>query len=139
MANREEKQAYIDEMAKKRGYVLDYHKVMTEHDFEVLQATNNLVSAAYLDERRLDRKTKELIFIVSLTVMRASKGHIQSHIRVALDLGVSKEEILEAIEITLPEAGVVVFQESFEAWRKVTGAEGIEPSVEVFQGGSGSC
>ena len=138
MANREEKQAYIDEMAKKRGYVLDYHKVMTEHDFEVLQATNNLVSAAYLEERRLDRKTKELIFIVSLTVMRASKGHIQSHIRVALDLGVSKEEILEAIEITLPEAGVVVFQEGFDAWREVVGAEGIEPSVEVYGGGSGS-
>jgi 4-carboxymuconolactone decarboxylase len=138
MANQEEKQAYIDEMAKKRGYVLDYHKVMTEHDFEVLQATNNLVSAAYLDERRLDRKTKELIFIVSLTVMRASKGHIQSHIRVALDLGVSKEEILEAIEITLPEAGVVVFQEGFDAWREVVGAEGIEPSVEVYGGGSGS-
>ncbi|HEV8045770.1 MAG TPA: carboxymuconolactone decarboxylase family protein [Rubrobacter sp.] len=138
MANREEKQAYIDEMAKKRGYVLDYHKVMTEHDFEVLQATNNLVSAAYLEERRLDRKTKELIFIVSLTVLRASKGHIQSHIRVALDLGVSKEEILEAIEITLPEAGVVVFQEGFDAWREVVGAEGIEPSVEVYGGGSGS-
>jgi len=138
MANREEKQAYIDEMAKKRGYVLDYHKVMTEHDFEVLQATNTLVSAAYLDERRLDRKTKELIFIVSLTVLRASKGHIQSHIRVALDLGVSKEEILEAIEITLPEAGVVVFQEGFDAWREVVGAEGIEPSVEVHEGGSGS-
>ncbi|MBA4116245.1 MAG: carboxymuconolactone decarboxylase family protein [Rubrobacter sp.] len=138
MANREEKQAYIDEMAKKRGYVLDYHKVMTEHDFEVLQAANNLVSAAYLEERRLDRKTKELIFIVSLTVLRASKGHIQSHIRVALDLGVSKEEILEAIEITLPEAGVVVFQEGFDAWREVTGAEGIEPSIEVHQGGSGS-
>ncbi len=138
MANREEKQAYIDEMAKKRGYVLDYHKVMTEHDFEVLQATNDLVSAAYLEERRLDRKTKELIFIVSLTVMRASKGHIQSHIRVALDLGVSKEEILEAIEITLPEAGVVVFQEGFDAWREVVGAEGIEPSVEVYGGGSGS-
>ncbi len=138
MANREEKQAYIDEMAKKRGYVLDYHKVMTEHDFEVLQATNNLVSAAYLEERRLDRKTKELIFIVSLTVLRASKGHIQSHIRVALDLGVAKEEILEALEITLPEAGVVVFQEGFDAWREVTGAEGIEPSVEVHEGGSGS-
>ena len=138
MANQEEKQAYIDEMAKKRGYVLDYHKVMTEHDFEVLQATNNLVSAAYLEERRLDRKTKELIFIVSLTVLRASKGHIQSHIRVALDLGVSKEEILEAIEITLPEAGVVVFQEGFDAWREVTGATGIEPTVEVHEGGSGS-
>jgi 4-carboxymuconolactone decarboxylase len=138
MATREEKQAYIDEMAEKRGYVLDYHKVMTEYDFDVLQASNNLVSAAYLDQRRLDRKTKELLFIVSLTVMRASKGHIQSHIRVALDLGLSEEEILEAIEITLPEAGVVVFQEGFEAWREVVGAEGIEPTVEAHGGGSGS-
>ena len=138
MATQEEKQAYIDEMAEKRGYVLDYHKVMTEQDFEVLQAANGLIEAAYLKERKLDRKTKELLFIVSLTVMRASKGHIQSHIRVALDLGLSKEEILEAIEITLPEAGVVVFQEGFEAWREVTGAEGIEPTVEAHQGGSGS-
>jgi 4-carboxymuconolactone decarboxylase len=138
VATQEEKQAYIDEMVRKRGYVLDYHKVMTHYDFDVLQAANGLVEAAYLKERRLDRKTKELIFIVSLTVMRASKGHIQSHIRVALDLGLSKEEILEAIEITLPEAGVVAFQEGFEAWREVTGAEGIEPSTQVHQGGSGS-
>ncbi len=28
MATREEKQAYVDEMVRKRGYVLDYHKVM---------------------------------------------------------------------------------------------------------------
>jgi 4-carboxymuconolactone decarboxylase len=138
VAVREEKQAYIDEMAKKRGYVLDYHKVMAAQDYEVLQATNGLVEAAYLRERRLDRKTKELIFIVSLTVMRASKGHIKSHIQVALDLGLSKEEILEAIEIALPEAGIVAFQQGFDAWREVTGAEGIEPSVEVFEGGSGS-
>jgi 4-carboxymuconolactone decarboxylase len=137
MATQDEKQAYVDEMAEKRGYVLDYHKVMAEQDFEVLQAANGLIEAAYLKERRLDRKTKELLFIVSLTVMRASKGHIQSHIRVALDLGLSKEEILEAIEITLPEAGVVVFQEGFEAWREVTGAEGIEPTVEAHGVGSG--
>lgn len=138
MATQEEKQAYVDEMVEKRGYVLDYHKVMAAHDFEVLQAANGLVSAAYLDERRLDRKTKELIFIATLTVMRASKGHLQSHIKVALDLGLSKEEILEAIEITLPEAGVVVFQEGFEAWRETVDAEGIEPSVEAHQGGSGA-
>ena len=94
MATRDEAQAYIDEMAKKRGYVLDYHKVMAAQDFDVLKAANGLVSAAYLEERRLDRKTKELLFILSLTVLRASKGHIQSHIRVALDLGLSKEEIL---------------------------------------------
>ena len=138
MATREEKQAYVDGMVEKRGYVLDYHKVMAAQDYEVLQAANGLVDAAYVKERTLDRKTKELIFIVSLTVMKASKGHIQSHIRVALDLGLSKEEILEAIEISLPEAGIVAFQEGFEAWREVTGAEGIEPTVESHAGGSGS-
>ncbi len=137
MATQEEKQAYVDEMVKKRGYVLDYHKVMAAQDYDVLQAANGLVDAAYLKERTLDRKTKELIFIVSLTVMKASKGHIQSHIRVALDLGASEQEILEAIEISLPEAGVVAFQHGFDAWREVVGAEGIKPSVEVFEGGTG--
>ncbi|WP_413798182.1 carboxymuconolactone decarboxylase family protein [Streptomyces iranensis] len=138
MTTVQEPQQYIDDMARKRGYVLDYHKVMAKQDFDVLQAANGLVGAAYLDQRTLDRKTKELIFIVSLTVMRASKGHIQSHIKVALGLGLSPREILEAIEISLPEAGIVAFQAGFEAWREVVGADGLEPTVEVFQGGSGS-
>lgn len=132
-----EAQAYIDDMARKRGYVLDYHKVMAKHDFPVLQAANHVVAAAYLDQRTLDRRTKELIFIVSLTVMRAAKGHIQSHIRVALDLGITPAEILEAIEIALPEAGVVAFQAGVEAWREIVGAEGINPTVAVHEGGNG--
>ncbi|KUN81309.1 MULTISPECIES: carboxymuconolactone decarboxylase family protein [Streptomyces] len=138
MATEAEAQAYIDEMARARGYVLDYHKVMAKQDFDVLTAANNLVSSAYLKQRKLDRATKELIFIVSLTVMRASKGHIQTHIRVALDLGLSPGEILEAIEISLPEAGIVAFQAGFDAWREVVGADGLEPTVKVHEGGSGS-
>lgn len=127
----DEAQDYVDQMAKARGYVLDYHKVMAKHDFKVLQAANGLVEAAYLNQRRLDRKVKELIFIVSLTVMRASKAHIASHIKVALDLGLDPQEILEAIEIALPEAGVVAFQVGFEAWKDVVGATGLEPRVAV--------
>lgn len=127
----DEQQCYIDDMVASRGYVLDYHKVMVAHDFDTLKATNGLVHAAYLAERTLERKTKELIFIVSLTVMRASKPHISSHIRVALDLGVTPQEILEAIEIALPEAGVVAFQTGFEAWCEVVEATGVEPTVQV--------
>jgi 4-carboxymuconolactone decarboxylase len=124
----DERQKYIDDMVAKRGYVLDYHKVMARQDYDVLKASNALVSAAYLDQRRLDRKTKELIFVVSLTVMRGSIEHIRSHIRVALELGVSPEEILEAIEISLPEAGVVAFQHGLEAWCDVVQPERLEPS-----------
>jgi len=127
-----EQQAYIDDMARERGYVLPYHKVMAKQDYTTLKAVNAMVNATYLNQRRLDRRTKELIFIVSLTVMRATKGQIQSHIKVALDLGVTPEEILEAIEIALPEAGIVAFQEGFAAWQELVGADGIEPTVEAF-------
>lgn len=127
-------QRYIDNMAEKRGYVLDYHKVMAAADFPVLEAANTVVSAAYLNQRKLGRKTKELLFILSLTVMRAPLPQIRSHIQVALDFGVSAEEILEAIEIALPEAGIVAFQWGVEAWQDVVGIDPVEPTVEVHSG-----
>jgi 4-carboxymuconolactone decarboxylase len=128
-----ERQAYIDDMVRRRGYVLDYHKVMARQDWDVLVATNDLVDACYLRERTLDRKTKELLFVLSLVVLRAGKEHIKSHIRVALEVGASAQEILEAIEIALPEAGVVAFQHGFECWNEIVGAEGIEPTIDPQQ------
>jgi 4-carboxymuconolactone decarboxylase len=130
-------QGYIDDMAEKRGYVLDYHKVMAAADFPVLQAANHVVSAAYLDQRLLDRRTKELLFILSLTVMRAPLPQIRSHIQVALDLGVTAGEILEAIEIALPEAGIVAFQWGVAAWQDVVGIDPLEPKVAVHSGKTG--
>jgi 4-carboxymuconolactone decarboxylase len=126
-----EAQQYLDDMVRERGYVLEYHKRLVAADYEFARAANDIVDAAYLKPRRLDRKTKELIFIVSLTSMRASKPHIQSHIKVALELGCTPEEILEAIEISMPEAGVVAFQEGFNAWAEVVGAPALEPTVDV--------
>jgi len=127
----DEAQGYLDAMVARRGYVLDYHKVMAAHDFPVLQAADGLVSAAYLSQRHLSRETKELLFILSLTVLRAGPAHIASHIRVALRAGVTPEEILEALEIALPEAGVVAFQHGFDVWRDVVGAAGLEPSPDL--------
>lgn len=124
-------QEYLDEMVRQRGYVLEYHKRLVGADFELARAVNDLVGAAYLKERLLDRRTKELLFIVSLIALRAPKGHVQGHIRVALELGLEPREILEAIEILMPEAGVVVFQEGFEAWAEVVGAEPLQPTVDV--------
>jgi 4-carboxymuconolactone decarboxylase len=63
--------------------------------------------------------------------MRAERHHIASHIRVALREGVTPQEILEAIEIALPEAGVVAFQHGFDVWREVVGAEGMQVSPDV--------
>lgn len=122
------RQEYIDEMVRARGYILDYHKYMANADFDVLIAANSLVEATYLRPRHLDRRTKELLFILGLTVLRAKKHQIQAHIKVALDIGVTPTEILEAIEIALPEAGVLAFEAGFEAWRELVHAAPLEPS-----------
>ena len=117
--------AYVEDMVRRRGYALMYHRVLAKHDLPVLKAADNLVSAAYLQQRTLDRKTKELLFVLSLTVLRGDPAHIASHIHVALEVGATPAEILEAIEIALPEAGVVAFQHGFDVWRDVVGAEGV--------------
>jgi 4-carboxymuconolactone decarboxylase len=132
----EERQAYVDDLVRRRGYVLPYHQAMAEADLPVLRAADGLVSAAYLDQRTLDRGTKELLFVLSLTVLRADAHHIASHIRTALRLGVPAQEILEAIEIALPVAGVVAFQHGFDVWRDVVGVQGIAPSADALPGGS---
>lgn len=131
MSEQDEQQAYIDDMVKRRGYVLDYHKIMAKNDLDFMKAADGAVRAAYLEQRLLDRKTKELIFVVSLTVLGSAKEHIQSHIRAALEHDASAEEVLEAIELSFPEAGVVAFQRGVEAWAEVVDAPRIEPSPGV--------
>jgi 4-carboxymuconolactone decarboxylase len=137
VATDDEKQAYIDDMVRRRGYVLEYHKALAAADFDVLQAADRLVAAVYTSPRRLDRKTKELLFCATLTVMRGPKAQLKSHIHAAMAHGASAEEVLEAIEIALPEAGVVAFQDGFDAWREVVGVKGIEPTVQVFDASAG--
>lgn len=128
MASRTEAQKYIDKLAAARGFVLDFHKVMAEHDYEVLVATDDLTRATVLKERRLDMRTKELLFIVALVLTRGDRGDLAAHIRSALAMGLTAQDVLEAMEIVIPLAGVVLFKEGFEVWREVTGATGLEPS-----------
>lgn len=45
-----------------------------------------MVSAAYADDRTLDKKTKELIFIAALMSLEAEPAHIGIHMKLALEL-----------------------------------------------------
>jgi len=109
-------QEYLRDMMKKRGYVLDYHKVLVAEDFPFIQSLNGLLSTAYTDQRLLDRKTKELVFTAVLTALGAGKEHIKAHIVVAKRHGATKEEILELLELLVLPCGVPKFMLGYEAW-----------------------
>jgi len=71
---------------------------------QVALAFNGLIKSL-IDLKSLDGKTKQLIYIA----MKASGGDdaaVKAHIPMAKELGASKEEVLEAILLTLTVSGI---------------------------------
>lgn len=71
---------------------------------EVAKAFNDLIKAI-VASKGLDPKTKQLIYIA----MKASQGDISAvnaHIPMAKKLGASKEEVVDAILLTLTVSGI---------------------------------
>jgi len=87
-----------------------------------------MIQAGYTKKRTLDAKTKELLYTVILTAVKASVDHIKSHIKLALDYGATKKEILEALEICIPGASVPAFMIGFEAWKQAVSPQRVEPT-----------
>lgn len=132
MATADEKQVYINRMVEIRGYSQDYHKILVENAYDTTLAMDALVSQLYIKDRNLDKRTKELIIIAALVLVKAERRQIIDHIEVALALGISKEVILEAIELTIPGGGFVAFQRGVYAWAEAVDAPRIEPTVEPW-------
>lgn len=116
-------QAYIAKMQAERGYILDWHKVLAEHDFEFLKGYNSLLNAAYTNQRLLDVKTKEMLITAVLMAVRSQPDHIKTHLEMCKKFGVTAQEMLEVLEVVLPPAGVPAFIHSFDLWRQVYGIE----------------
>jgi 4-carboxymuconolactone decarboxylase len=121
--NREEKQAFLDYMVEQRGYVNDLHRIVATYDLEVAKAMNAVPSAVYLSQRSLDPKTKELLFVLSMTCLKLPQYVIEGHMRKALALGATPREIFETVEMAIMEAGFPTFEHGIKAWVAVMGAE----------------
>lgn len=125
----DEAQAYLDGMVRERGYVLDFHKTLAAEDLPFLRAYNRLIEAAYVENDVLDAKTKELLYTVVLTALGAQPSHIKAHVELAARAGATKEEVLGALKVLLPPAGVPRFMLGFQVWQEVFQPRKLEPSV----------
>jgi 4-carboxymuconolactone decarboxylase len=48
----------LEEIKAKRGFVLDFHGLLAEEDHAFLRQYEDMISAAYSDDRTLDKKKK---------------------------------------------------------------------------------
>jgi len=113
-----EQKKMLEEMKEKRGFVLDFHKILIEEDLEFLKRYEELISTAYARQRNLSKKVKELVFIAALTALQADKAHIGAHMKVAIENGASKQEILEVLECIFPPCGVLRFMNGLNAFKE---------------------
>ena len=120
-----------EEIRRRRGYELDFHRIMTAADPEWVQQYTAFIETTYTGPRLLDRKTKELLQIVVEAALRADVDQIRAHVRVALREGATPREILEALEAVIMPMGGLAFRRGVQAWAAETGfapAEGGGPS-----------
>jgi 4-carboxymuconolactone decarboxylase len=110
-----------DEIRRRRGYELDFHRIMTAADPEWVQQYAAFVEATYTGPRLLDRKTKELLQIVVEAALRADLDQLRAHVRVALREGATPREILEALEAVIMPMGGLAFRRGVQAWAAETG------------------
>ena len=120
MEDESEKQEYLKKMQAERGYVLDFHKILADEDLAFLKSYNALLQTALFNpDSEIEEKTKRLILIAVLLAVRSPSKHIETHMRAAKALGVTKAEMLEVLKMTLMPAGLPAFMEGFEIWRSV--------------------
>ena len=58
---------------------------------------------------------------------KASVDHISTHVKLALNYGATKAEVLGALKIALLTSGVPAFMNGFEAWKQAVVTSAIEP------------
>ena len=116
-----EQKKMLEEMKKKRGFVLDFHKILIEEDLEFLKRYEELISTAYARQRNLSKKVKELVFIAALTALQADKSHIGAHMKVAIENGASKQEYWKFLN-AFSHPGVLRFMNGLDAFKETVKA-----------------
>ena len=110
-----------EEMRRRRGYELDFHRILAAADPEWVERYTAFIEATYTGPRLLDRKTKELLQIVVEAALRADVDQIRAHVRLALREGATSREILEALEAVIMPMGGLAFRRGVQAWAAETG------------------
>lgn len=116
-ADRKRGEEILDAARGARGYSLPLHSVLAREDPDVLAAYERMMSALYLQSRRLDGKTKEMIYVAALVTLGAPEQHVRAHMERAQREGATPEEVLETIELLIPAAGVARASVGLGIWQ----------------------
>jgi 4-carboxymuconolactone decarboxylase len=123
----QEKKDYFREMEKERGYVLDFHRILGNEDFDFLKNYDQLLKSSYLNkESVVEEKTREMILIAVLIAAGSTDEHIKTHMALGKKIGITQKEMLEILKLVLLPIGLPGFMRGFDIWNEIFKVEAID-------------
>jgi alkylhydroperoxidase/carboxymuconolactone decarboxylase family protein YurZ len=109
----------IARMKAARGYIYPEWELAARTDPEFTEAYNRIYELALGEGRHVSAKVREFVAIALLAYRGTDRETLVAHMRRAIRLGASKDEIFEVLEATLVPGGAPTFHRGLSALLEV--------------------
>jgi len=114
----ERKKKLVADMSQERGYMPPSFTYMVEKDIDFIEAYNNLYTRGLAVGNALPIKTRELVAIAILAY-RGLTDAVYEHSKRALRNGLTKQELMEAVETMIIPGGAPTFATGLSALLRI--------------------
>src|SRR5262245_48315104 len=109
----------IARMKAARGYIYPEWELAARTDPDFTDAYNRVYELAMGEGRHVSAKVREFVAIALLAFRGADRESLVAHMRRAIRLGATKEELFEVLEATLVPGGAPTFHRGLSALLEV--------------------
>jgi alkylhydroperoxidase/carboxymuconolactone decarboxylase family protein YurZ len=116
--------ALIARMKEARGYIYPEWEFAARQDPDFVETYNRIYEQGLSDGRHVSAKVREFVAIALLAFRGAEKAGLVAHMKRALRLGATREEIFEVLETCLVPGGAPTFHRGLTALIELGGERG---------------
>jgi alkylhydroperoxidase/carboxymuconolactone decarboxylase family protein YurZ len=111
--------ALIARMTEARGYIYPEWEFAARQDPEFVEAYNHIYELSLGEGRHVSAKVREFVAIAVLCFRGAERSGLVAHMKRAMRLGATREELFEVLETCLVPGGAPTFHRGLSALREV--------------------
>jgi len=116
--------ALIARMKEARGYIYPEWEFAARQDPDFVETYNRIYEQGLGDGRHVSAKVREFVAIALLAFRGAEKAGLVAHMKRAIRLGATREEIFEVLETCLIPGGAPTFHRGLTALIELDGERG---------------
>jgi len=114
-------EALIARMKEARGYIYPEWEFAARQDPDFVETYNRIYEQGLGDGRHVSAKVREFVAIALLAFRGAEKAGLVAHMKRAIRLGATREEIFEVLETCLVPGGAPTFHRGLTALIELDG------------------